>query len=258
VNADLNIEVLFTPAEFEALKNRDLSQVTCVVFDVLRATSSMVMALTNGAEAIIPCVSIEDALAARRSDPHILLGGERQGVRIRTESASGVDFDLGNSPREYTTERVQGRSIAVTTTNGTRALRACAAAQRVLVGALLNLAASADAILSAHTRHLIVICSGTNEEAGYEDTFAAGALCSLLAEKTAAVRLSDSAMMAIDVYESCRTNASRVFERSSNARRLLSMPELRDDVGFSFRRDVSKVAAGLKFGVVRRLNLGRD
>ena len=115
----------------------------CVVFDVLRATSTFVTALHNGAKAIVPVSEISEALAFRRKQPDVLLGGERDGVRIRAAQTGGIDFDLGNSPREYTPEKVRGRTIVSTTTNGTRALRACAGAKTVLAASFLNLTATA-------------------------------------------------------------------------------------------------------------------
>ena len=102
------LEVLFTPAEFDALKNRDLSNTVCVVFDVLRATTSMLAALHHGARQIIPVKEISEALAAQRGLAQAaLLAGERNGLRIRAAQTGGVDFDLGNSPREFTRERVR-------------------------------------------------------------------------------------------------------------------------------------------------------
>ena len=127
-----SFDVSFTPADFAVLKNRNLEDTLCVVFDVFRATSSMVTALANGAEMIMPVAEIADALALKQKTPGIfsvLLAGERHGVRIRAAVAGGTDFDLGNSPREFTKEKVRGKTIVMTTTNGTRALRACAQAR---------------------------------------------------------------------------------------------------------------------------------
>ncbi|PYJ04242.1 MAG: 2-phosphosulfolactate phosphatase, partial [Verrucomicrobia bacterium] len=138
------LEVLFTPAEFAGLHQRDLSETVCVVFDVLRASSTMVTALVNGAAGIIPVGEIAEALAIRRWEPEAVLAGERDGLRIQPERSGGVAFDLGNSPREFTRDKVGGKTIVMTTTNGTRALRACAQARRVLVGSFLNLGATAD------------------------------------------------------------------------------------------------------------------
>ena len=140
------LEVLFTPADFAALKQRDLSDTVCVVFDVLRATSTMATALANGAVAIIPVEEIPEALALRRQQLGLLLAGERDGVRIQAALTGARAFDLGNSPREFTAERVRGQTIAMTTTNGTRALRACAQARSVLIGSFLNLRATTQVI----------------------------------------------------------------------------------------------------------------
>src|SRR5262245_27463045 len=114
------LEVLFTPADFDALTRRNLNDALCVVFDVFRATSSMVTALANGAAAVVPVAEISDALSIRRKQPDILLAGERDGVRILAPISGGIDFDLGNSPREFTRDAVAGKTIVTTTTNGTR------------------------------------------------------------------------------------------------------------------------------------------
>src|SRR2546423_11525580 len=99
------LEVVMSPVEFASLRKRDLGQTVCVVFDILRATTSMVTALSNGAEAIIPVEEISEALAVRQERPEVLLAGEREGVRIRAHLTGGVEFDLGNSPREYTAQK---------------------------------------------------------------------------------------------------------------------------------------------------------
>src|SRR2546427_8263163 len=135
------LEVILSPAEFPSLRGRDLGQAVCVVFDILRATTSMITALANGAEAIIPVEEIPEALALRQKNPGVLLAGERNGLRIRADLTGSIDFDLGNSPREFIAEKVRGKTIVMTTTNGTRALRACAHADTVLIGSFLNLRA---------------------------------------------------------------------------------------------------------------------
>ena len=150
-----SLEVLFAPAEFAALGGRDLSPVVCAVFDVLRATSSMVTALSNGARAIFPVQEIAEALRLRQEHPAALLAGERHGVRIVAAQTGGVDFDLGNSPREFTRERVAGREIIMTTTNGTRALQSCRGARRILAGAFLNLDALAGHLVYGVTLDVV-------------------------------------------------------------------------------------------------------
>jgi 2-phosphosulfolactate phosphatase len=254
-----NLEVLFTPAEFSALKPRELSETVCVVFDVLRATTSMITALHNGAARIFPVKEISQALELQRQHPDALLAGERDGVRIRAAQSGGFDFDLGNSPREFTAATVKGREIIMTTTNGTRALQACAGARHILAGAVLNLAAVAGWIEKEKPVRLLIVCAGTFEEAAYEDTWAAGALCELVWKQFQGRAVSDSARIAREVYLAAERNPGDALHHSRNARRLLANPELRDDVGFCWRRDALEVVAELRDGAVEWLKTpGRE
>jgi 2-phosphosulfolactate phosphatase len=170
----MRIDVALNPAEIALLPRRDLAATTCVVFDVLRATSSIITALANGAAEIHPVRTIEEAHDLRREVHGALLGGERHGERI-----SG--FDLGNSPFDYLD--VQRRRIVTTTTNGTVALRACEHADRVLVGALLNAGALAEEIAWREPSELLLVCAGTFEEFALEDAYAAGMIVGALCSK---------------------------------------------------------------------------
>jgi 2-phosphosulfolactate phosphatase len=248
-----SLEVLFTPAEFGALAQRDLSQTCCVVFDVLRATSTMVTALWNGAKAILPVSEIADALAAReRLGGEVLLAGERAGVRIGPALSGGTGFDLGNSPREFTAEVVMAKTIIMTTTNGTRALRACRHAKKTLAASFLNLRATADQIRAAGTPSLLVVCSGTFEEAAYEDVLGAGALCDVLWSLYQESAIADSARIAREIFIHSRSELPAAMARSRNGRRLLAHPELHDDVAFCLRRDaLPLVAEQSQDGLVR-------
>ena len=238
------LEVLFTPAEFDALARREPGDAVCVVFDIFRATSTMVTALANGATAIIPVAEISEALALRQQDANILLAGERDGLRIRAALTGEIDFDLGNSPREFTREKVAGKTIAITTTNGTRALRACAHAGTVLISSFLNLRATADFILERRPKAVLLVCSGTHEQAALEDTLGAGALCNLLWREYSSAA-ADSALMAQQIFQRGPNNMLAAAGISRNGRRLLSQPELREDVAFCLRRDTCKFAAAL-------------
>ena len=248
------LEVLFTPAEFAALGERDLSRTICVVFDVLRATSTMVTALANGAEAIVPVAEIADALAIRQRRPEVLLAGERDGVRIRTDLTGGVEFDLGNSPREFTRQRVQGKTIVMTTTNGTRALWACRKAKTTLIGSFLNLRSLADRMSLQGPDNLLLLCGGTQDEAAYEDILGAGAFCDLVWSVYVDGRVADSALVARHLYRHVQNDLLGAVQHSRNAQRLLANPELREDVNVCLQRDVVSIVAGLdKNGLVRKL-----
>jgi 2-phosphosulfolactate phosphatase len=247
-----SLEVLFAPAEFSALNQRDLSKTICVVFDVLRATSSMATALANGAEAVIPVADIPEALTIRGCRPEVLLAGERNGVRIEANLTGSISFDLGNSPREFTPELVRGRTIVMTTTNGTRALRACAGARAVLACCFLNLRATADFVLHLGPQHLLLVCSGTLEEAAYEDALGAGAFCDLIWHRFGAGKIADSAGMARRLFHMAHKDLLAAFSASQNGRRLFTHPDLKDDVAFCAQRDKLQLVAELKEGEVRK------
>ena len=271
----MKIDAILSPAELPALAGRDLRDTTCVVFDVLRATSTFVTALHNGAKAVIPVAEISEALAFRQKKPGVLLGGERDGVKIRADQTGGGDFDLGNSPREYTPEKVRGKTIVSTTTNGTRALRACACAQTVLAASFLNLTVTAQFIRKLQPVELLLVCAGTRENMADEDVLAAGALGDLLIrwsetagepnreQKHSGLRgrpphlkdtceFSDSAQIARRVYVQAKPDLLATVCTSENARRLLAIPELRDDVAFCLRQDVFNLAAALgRDGAIR-------
>lgn len=150
-----------------------------VVIDVLRASTTIVTALANGAIGVRPELSPDAArtaaMAAGRGVGECLLGGERGGVRID-------GFDLGNAPRDYSRQVVGGRRIVTTTTNGTAAVAACPRAEAILVGALVNRrAVAARAIELALTgsgapRPIHLVCAGTDGAVTEEDILAAGAI----------------------------------------------------------------------------------
>ncbi len=245
----MNLEVLFTPADFGALKQRDLSRTVCVVFDILRATTSMTAALSNGASAIIPVSEISQALEVRKRQPEVLLAGEREGLRIRAAQTGSIDFDLGNSPREFTVDKVRGRTIVMTTTNGTRALNACLGAERIYIASFLNLRALACEI--EKSENLLLVCAGTFEEAAYEDTLAAGALADLVWKHGETGKIADSSQMAREIFLSGAGDLSQAILFSRNARRLLGNPDLRDDVPFCLQRDTLDFIAEMREGIIR-------
>lgn len=248
-----SLELLFTPADYAALKDRDLSKSVCVVFDILRATTSIVTALGNGATGIIPVSEISEAVELHRKNPELLLAGERDGLRIRAEQTGSVDFDLGNSPREFTPETVNGKTIVMTTTNGTRALQACIGAKAIFIGSFLNLRPLALWIGEQLPENLILVCSGTHERAALEDTLAAGALCEKIWVHYYGGLVADSAEIARRIYPLMQTDLAGAMAYSENGRRLLANDALRDDIWFCVQRESQNFIAQFKDGVVRKL-----
>jgi 2-phosphosulfolactate phosphatase len=204
------IDVVLSPPEIDLLPQRDLTGCVAVAFDILRATSTMVTALSNGAAGIWPVRTIEEAWELKEKIPNALLGGERHGERIQ-------GFDLGNSPLEYH-ENVRDREIISTTTNGTIALRAVEHAPTVLAGSLLNIGAIAAHLQAGPPAELILVCAGTFREAALEDILAAGMLIDLLPARP----LTDSAQLALALYRQDQRDLAAALRRARNGRALIA------------------------------------
>jgi 2-phosphosulfolactate phosphatase len=142
---------------------------TAVVIDVLRASTTIAYALAAGAREVIPCLEIADALAAAKpfATEERILGGERLGARIE-------GFDLGNSPEEYSPQRVAGKTVIFTTTNGTRAILRVQAARDILIASFVNASAVVQALLDRERIH--ILCAGTAGRMSEDDILLAGML----------------------------------------------------------------------------------
>ncbi|HSW31933.1 MAG TPA: 2-phosphosulfolactate phosphatase [Longimicrobiales bacterium] len=162
----MKAEVYFAPAELDPAS---VQGAAVVVVDVVRATTTIAEALANGARAIFPTASTEDAvrLAASLGREDTLLCGERGAVKVE-------GFDLGNSPGEFTPEVVQGKRLVMSTTNGTAALARVLEAERVVTAAFTNMGAVADTLRS-HPR-VVVVCAGRGGRFGLDDAVCAGHL----------------------------------------------------------------------------------
>lgn len=165
---------------------------TVVVIDVLRATTTIVHALASGAREVVPCLEVDEARqVAARLGVAAVLGGERGGVAI-------AGFDVGNSPAEYTRERVSGKTVVFTTTNGTRAMQRCKLAGQVLLGAFVNFSAVCRELLGSD--HVALVCAGTDGHVTREDTLLAGAIVDDLA-RSKKLQLNDQAQLAADAWQ---------------------------------------------------------
>ena len=234
----MQIDVALNPAEIARLPERDLSHATCVVFDVLRATSSMITGLAHGVPEIHPVLTIDEALALKARIPNAALGGERHGDRID-------GFDVGNAPHEYLD--LAGRPLITTTTNGTVALRACERASRVLVGAMLNLAVLADELRRAQPDELLLVCAGTFDEFALEDAVTAG----LLVAELAGADLSDAAQAAAGIAWSYAEPITAL--RASKNGRALAAKGRGAEVEWCAQRSVFKVIGSMESAVIRPL-----
>jgi 2-phosphosulfolactate phosphatase len=158
----------------EEARGIPLAGVTAVVLDVVRASTTIVAALAGGASAVVPVSTPEDARARAQGwrDGPVLVGGERGGN-------PPPGFDCGNSPAEYTAERVAGRTVIFTTTNGTRALLAVGGARRISVGGFVNAAAVARWVRE-EPGDVLLVCAGERGRFCLEDAVCAGLLVSRL------------------------------------------------------------------------------
>lgn len=218
------VHVAFTPDEGG-------SAPTGIVIDVIRATSTMCQALDSGYERVYCTAEVEEARKLRNRLGDGVLGGERNAVRI-------PGFDLGNSPSEYLAPA--GRTLILSTTNGTRAVVAAAErCERVLVASLLNLGAVVGAVRAAG-EDAIVVCAGVQGEFTLDDAYVAGRIVELLGwERT------DAAEAAARLVGSW-SGPEEAFRASKSGRNLLeNAPRLEGDLAFCARESVLDVVPTL-------------
>ena len=229
------VEVCFSPLLFEEFAKPNS---IVVVVDVFRATSAIVTAFQHGAKSFIPVSTIEEAkeLAAQG----FLAGGERNGEVVE-------GFEFGNSPFSYMNDKIIGREIALTTTNGTRAINiASDAADTLLIGSFLNLQALADYI-QKQEKDVIIFCAGWKNRFNMEDSLFAGALTNLLLNSGKFYSDCDSANASSLVYRTGRKNLM-TFLKSCSHRKRLSHLNLEKDVEYCLQRDTTDVIPVLKDG----------
>ncbi len=216
----MRVDVAFTPDEAAVAP-------TGVVVDVIRATSTICQALDAGYERVLCAAAVEDARRLRDELDGVTLGGERLGVRID-------GFDLGNSPREYLEPR--SPTLAMSTTNGTRAVvTAAERCERVLIASLLNLA-SVVAAAAAHGEDVAVFCAGVKGSFALDDAYVAGRIVEALGcERTDS---AEAVVRLVSSYDS----AEAAFRQSRSGRNLIEHgPELESDIPWCARESVLDV-----------------
>jgi len=218
------VRVHLLPSLFEP---EDLRGGIAVVIDVLRASTTIIHALAHGAKCVVPCFTVDEARKAASvlargaersptvadtacgvaSCDEVLLGGERDGVLI-------PGFDLDNNPFAYTEEVVKDKTIVFTTTNGTAALHRAAMADRVLIGAFINLRAVAN-VLSTDDHRVHLVCAGTRGKITAEDVLCAGAMVDRLQaadQDTSSWRYNDELLIATRLYAADRRDPKALRE----------------------------------------------
>jgi 2-phosphosulfolactate phosphatase len=239
----MHIDVAATP---DGLDPAVVAASTVLVIDVLRASTCIITALANGCEAIVPVATPEEARRRAAALTKALIAGERRGEPLQ-------GFDLGNSPLEFTRGRVGGRTVVMTTSNGTRALVAARSAAAVGVAAFINHAAAA-AWAHGQGRDLLLVCAGERGTRSLEDYVCAGMLVERLTAGDPTAAAGPEAERAADVARPYGKDVGRLAQDSSWARHLTSVGRGRDVAACLsldtrslvpvYLRDVDKVVTG--------------
>ncbi|MGB7572624.1 MAG: 2-phosphosulfolactate phosphatase [Thermodesulfobacteriota bacterium] len=237
---EIDIQLLPSPLDSDTLIDR-----TVVVIDVLRATSVMVQAISQGAIEILPLASAEEAFQMAKVFPpgSILLGGER-------ESRQVPGFDLGNSPKEYVAERVRGKKLILATTNGTKAFHLVSFGKEILVGSFFNIGAAARRCLESD-RDLLIFLSGDEGDFSLEDTICGGMLIELITRKgKKSISLTDASYSAQILYQRFKDNLLGAFHLSHHGKELINRG-FEDDLVYCAQIDITRLVPIFKEGVIR-------
>lgn len=202
-----NIEVCFTPATYDVFKN---DEAVVVVVDILRATSAIVTAFMNGVNRLLPVGTLEEAKAYK--DKGFMVAAERDGI-VR-------DFaDFGNSPYNFTPERVKDNEIVYSTTNGTKSIMMASNSHRVLIGAYTNHQALVDYIIK-EDRDLIILCAGWKNKFNLEDSLFAGSLAQAVLKNDNFYTDCDSTQAAIDLWGVAESDLMTYIDKCAQRHRL--------------------------------------
>lgn len=232
---------------------------TVVIIDMLRATSVITTAITNGCEEVVPVLSIDEAMdIARKDRDNCILGGERKALKIE-------GFDCSNSPLEYSREIVKNKRIILTTTNGTRAIKGCEKAKNIFIGAMINAKAVAKQ-LALLREDVVIVNAGTYDEFSMDDFICSGYIIDALLGMTdlslhgislkgqelteVKVELSDIAKTAHYIYKLNRDIVSYI-RNASHYNRLVELG-LKEDLEYCLKKDLTKAVPFYKDGVIKK------
>ena len=235
------VETCFSPALFEADRHTDS---IVVIIDILRATSSICTAIENGAAGIIPVGDVEEAREYKKRG--YLLAAERDGYVL--------DFaDFGNSPFNFTRDRVQGKTIAYSTTNGTYIINLALHAARVAIGSFLNISALISWLVSEN-RDIVLFCAGWKNRFNLEDTICAGAMSERLLGNSRYATICDSTLAAIDLWSKAKPDLRAYIEKAAQRTRLRDKG-LDDCIDFCLTEDFTAKIPVMKNGILVDNNL---
>ena len=221
VKQTVKIDLYLNRSEFENVQLGE-DQVA-VVIDVLRASTTIITALDNGCEAVVPIAEVNEAfeMSEKLSNRNVLLGGERNGISI-------PGFDLSNSPLEYTSGRVSEKTIIFTSTNGSQLFDFSRQAALTIVCGFVNVSSVCDYLLRVN-KNIVILCAGRNKQFGLEDAVCGGMLIKEILYKIGeSSLLNDGAVAAQILYEKFADNILEMLYRSSHGKRLLEIGQEED------------------------------
>jgi len=235
-----SIEVCLSPALYEYHRNVDS---IVVVIDTLRASSAICSAFANGAVRLLPVSTVEEAREMKKKG--FIVAAERDGYVL--------DFaDFGNSPFNFTAERVKGKTVAYSTTNGTRTIELASGAYMIVIGSFLNITALSD-WLNEQERDIVLLCAGWKNKVNIEDSFYAGALCNRLMENNKFFTDCDSAKIVMDMWSLGKENPLEYIDKAAQRRRLRDKG-LDDCLAFCHKPDSTDVIPVCSEGEIVNLN----
>ncbi|MGL5701777.1 MAG: 2-phosphosulfolactate phosphatase [Cetobacterium sp.] len=220
--------------------NKDLKGKNIVVIDVLRATSVMVTAFKNGAQSIFPFENIDDTKQAYYLNNNGLLAGERKGLKIE-------GFHFGNSPLDFTPEKIDGKNIFMTTSNGTRAIKNAKGYDNLYIASYLNLSAIAD-ILLKDGKDSVILCAGTDDEFSLDDALCAGMIVNKISEQIK-IQTND-ATLSLQILANLSKNIKTTLENSKHYSYLKSIG-YENDLEYCIQKDICNVVPFYKNGVIK-------
>jgi len=230
------LETCFSPALFESGENHDS---IVVIVDILRASSAICTAFANGAAAIIPVADVSEAKDYKARG--YLLAAERDGYVL--------DFaDFGNSPFNFTKDKVEGKTIVYSTTNGTGIINLASSAYMTVVGSFLNIGALTQWLIKQE-RNVLIFCAGWKNRFNIEDTVCAGAIAEKLMKSNLYSTVCDSTLAAMDLWSLARPDLPGYIEKAAQRTRLRDK-KLDDCIEFCLTSDYTDKIPVMKNGVL--------
>ena len=240
-----SVEVCFSPGLFEDVVTT--GDFIVVLVDILRATTTIVTAVANGVEAIIPVATHDEA--RRLKSEGFLVATEKDGVQL--------DFaDFGNSAFSFTREAIGGRTLVYCTTNGTRALHMARGASSIAIGAFINISALTE-WLAGQQKDVVILCSGWKNKFCLEDTLFAGALTQRLLDTGLFRSDCDSASASLDLWKLAEGDVLGYIEKAAQRHRLKKLG-LDDVIPYSFACDQVKVVPVFDGKLIKERVKGRS